>query len=288
MSYDLTAATANQLMQSATTAPAAESRSSIAACPWAGGTENIPRRLVIANMERSGNLRRQESCSKGAGSTRRAIALASSSPRCFRRWRSGLAACLKKARAVWNTMTTEDLSHATIEELSGLLAKRKISPVEFDRQFLRESSDTIRDSTVSDVTGNTARRALRAEKEWPSATDAGRPPAAARNSFTLKINIWTPAHDKPGIQVLRDFVPAKTNRGAEACPRGAILLGRQIYTNSLWCYIHNAHSARRAILGRRRIPVFERRSAARLRRTLRASVGRIRRLIRIPSAMWES
>ena len=154
-------------------------------------------------------------------------------------------------------MTTEDsLSFATIEELSALLAKRKISPVELTGQFLSriERYNSRLNAFLTVTAEHALAAALRAEKELAQRHGpAGRRRPLLGIPITLKDNIWTRGiRTTAGSKVLRDFVPAEDATVVRKLARaGAILLARQIYTNSpMVLHPTTRTTARRAIPGR--------------------------------------
>jgi aspartyl-tRNA(Asn)/glutamyl-tRNA(Gln) amidotransferase subunit A len=125
----------------------------------------------------------------------------------------------------------ESLPFATIEELSALLAKRKVSPVELTEQFLRRIARY--NSQLNAYLTVTAEHALaaarRAEKELPRGRRAaGRQRPLLGIPITLKDNIWTGGiRTTAGSKVLRDFVPAEDATVVRKLARaGAILLGK--------------------------------------------------------------
>jgi aspartyl-tRNA(Asn)/glutamyl-tRNA(Gln) amidotransferase subunit A len=129
-------------------------------------------------------------------------------------------------------MTTEDsLSFATIEELSALLAKRKISPVELTGQFLSriERYNSRLNAFLTVTAEHALAAARRAEKELAQRHGpAGRRRPLLGIPITLKDNIWTRGiRTTAGSKVLRDFVPAEDATVARKLARaGAILLGK--------------------------------------------------------------
>ncbi len=129
-------------------------------------------------------------------------------------------------------MTKEDsFSFATIEELSALLAKRKISPVELTDHFLRriERYNARLNAYLTVTAEHALDAARRAEKELARR----RGPAGQRRPLlgipmTLKDNIWTRGiRTTAGSNVLRDFVPAEDATVVrKLSAAGAILLGK--------------------------------------------------------------
>jgi aspartyl-tRNA(Asn)/glutamyl-tRNA(Gln) amidotransferase subunit A len=129
-------------------------------------------------------------------------------------------------------MTKEDsLSFATIEELSALLAKRKISPVELTEHFLRriERYNARLNAYLTVTAEHALDAARRAEKELGRRHGpAGRRRPLLGIPITLKDNIWTRGiRTTAGSMVLRDFVPAEDATVVRKLSRaGAILLGK--------------------------------------------------------------
>src|ERR1700704_835021 len=129
-------------------------------------------------------------------------------------------------------MTKEDsLSFATIEELSALLAKRKISPVELTGQFLSriERYNSRLNAFLTVTAEHALAAARRAEKELAQRHGpAGRRRPLLGIPITLKDNIWTRGiRTTAGSKVLRDFVPAEDATVVRKLARaGAILLGK--------------------------------------------------------------
>jgi aspartyl-tRNA(Asn)/glutamyl-tRNA(Gln) amidotransferase subunit A len=129
-------------------------------------------------------------------------------------------------------MTKEDsFSFATIEELSALLAKRKISPIELTEHFLRriERYNARLNAYLTVTAEHALAAARRAEKELARRHGpAGRRRPLLGIPITLKDNIWTRGiRTTAGSNVLRDFVPAEDATVARKLSRaGAILLGK--------------------------------------------------------------
>jgi aspartyl-tRNA(Asn)/glutamyl-tRNA(Gln) amidotransferase subunit A len=129
-------------------------------------------------------------------------------------------------------MTKEDsLAFATIEELSALLAKRKVSPVELTEMFLRriERYNSQLNAYLTITTEHALATARRAEKELSRRRGpAGRKRPLLGIPITLKDNIWTRGiRTTAGSMVLRDFVPAEDATVVRKLSRaGAILLGK--------------------------------------------------------------
>ena len=145
-------------------------------------------------------------------------------------------------------MTKEEfLPFATIEELSELLAKRKVSPVELTEQFLRRIARY--NSQLNAYLTVTAEHALaaarRAEKELSRGRRAaGRQRPLLGIPITLKDNIWTRGiRTTAGSKVLRDFVPAEDATVARKLARaGAILLGKtNLHEFAYGITTNNAH-----------------------------------------------
>jgi aspartyl-tRNA(Asn)/glutamyl-tRNA(Gln) amidotransferase subunit A len=125
----------------------------------------------------------------------------------------------------------ESLPFATIEELSALLAKRQVSPVELTEEFLRRIARY--NSQLNAYLTVTAEHALAAARRAEKELRRGRKAAAMQRPLlgipiTLKDNIWTRGiRTTAGSKVLRDFVPAEDATVARKLARaGAILLGK--------------------------------------------------------------
>ena len=129
-------------------------------------------------------------------------------------------------------MIKEDsLSFATIEELSALLAKRKISPVELTEQFLRriERYNPKLNAFLTVTTEHALAAARRAEKELTRRRASnGRRQTLLGIPIVLKDNIWTRGiRTTAGSQVLRDYVPTEDATVVRKLARaGVILLGK--------------------------------------------------------------
>jgi aspartyl-tRNA(Asn)/glutamyl-tRNA(Gln) amidotransferase subunit A len=129
-------------------------------------------------------------------------------------------------------MTTEDsLSFAKIEELSSLLAKRKVSPVELTEHFLRRIERY--NPKLNALLTVTAERALadarRAEREFARKRGSSRLRRPLLGiPITLKDNIWTrDIRTTAGSPVLREFVPAEdATIVRKLAGAGAVLLGK--------------------------------------------------------------
>jgi aspartyl-tRNA(Asn)/glutamyl-tRNA(Gln) amidotransferase subunit A len=129
-------------------------------------------------------------------------------------------------------MTKEDsLSFATIEELSALLVKRKVSPVELTEQFLRriEKYNPQLNAFLTVTADHALAAARRAEKEFirRHGSSGSRSPLLGI-PISLKDNIWTRGiRTTAGSKVLRDFVPTEDATVVRKLARaGAILLGK--------------------------------------------------------------
>jgi aspartyl-tRNA(Asn)/glutamyl-tRNA(Gln) amidotransferase subunit A len=129
-------------------------------------------------------------------------------------------------------MTKEDsLSFATIEELGGLLAKRKISPVELTEHFLRriERYNPQLNAYLTVTVQHALAAARRAEKELSRrGGPAGKHRPLLGIPISLKDNIRTRGiRTTAGSKVLRAFVPTEDATVARKLARaGAILLGK--------------------------------------------------------------
>jgi aspartyl-tRNA(Asn)/glutamyl-tRNA(Gln) amidotransferase subunit A len=127
-------------------------------------------------------------------------------------------------------MTREGFpAFATIEELSVLLAKHKISPVELAEQFLRriERHNPQLNAYLTVTADHALNAARHAERELSRRRGSRRSPLLGI-PFTLKDNIWTRGiRTTAGSKILRDFVPAEDATVARKLARaGAILLGK--------------------------------------------------------------
>jgi len=129
-------------------------------------------------------------------------------------------------------MTKEDsLSFATIEELSALLVKRKVSPVELTEQFLRriEKYNPQLNAFLTVTADHALAAARRAEKEFVRRHgSSGSHSPLLGIPISLKDNIWTRGiRTTAGSKVLRDFVPTEDATVVRKLARaGAILLGK--------------------------------------------------------------
>jgi len=125
----------------------------------------------------------------------------------------------------------ESLAFATIEELSALLAKRKISPVELTELFLRriERQNPALNAFLTVTAGPALAAARRAEKQLLRPRSSRREDSALLGiPITLKDNIWTRGiRSTAGSKILSDFVPSGDSTVARRLARaGAILLGK--------------------------------------------------------------
>src|SRR6202049_4037435 len=128
-------------------------------------------------------------------------------------------------------MTREDsFSFATIEELSALLAKRKVSPVELTEHFLRriEGYNSQLNAYLTVTAEHALVAARRAEKELPRRRGSSSSRPLLGIPITLKDNIWTRGiRTTAGSKVLRDFIPAEDATVVRRLARaGAIFLGK--------------------------------------------------------------
>ena len=145
-------------------------------------------------------------------------------------------------------MTQEDsLAFATIEELSVLLAKRKVSPVELTEQFLRriEQYNPQLNAYLTVTIEHALAAARRAEREFTRRRgSAGRSRPLLGIPIALKDNIWTRGfRTTAGSKVLRDFVPAEDATVVRKLARaGAILLGKtNLHEFAYGITTNNAH-----------------------------------------------
>src|SRR5260370_18481092 len=145
-------------------------------------------------------------------------------------------------------MPKEDsLAFATIEELSVLLAKHKVSPVELTEQFLRriEQYNPRLNAYLTVTAEHALAAARRAEKELTrrrGLSGGSRPLLGI--PIALKDNIWTRGiRTTAGSKVLRDFVPAKDATVVRKLARaGAILLGKtNLHECAYGITTNNAH-----------------------------------------------
>src|ERR1700730_7052005 len=124
----------------------------------------------------------------------------------------------------------ESLAFASIEELSALLTKRKISPVELTEMFLSriERHNPSVNAFITITAEHALETARRAEKQILRRGGSRR-----KNSpllgipITIKDNIWTRGiRSTAGSKILRDFVPPEDSTVARKLARaGAILIG---------------------------------------------------------------
>ncbi len=125
----------------------------------------------------------------------------------------------------------ESLAFATIEELSALLARRKLSPVELANLFLGRIArlNPQLNAMLTVTAGHALDAARRAEKELARSRGASlqRRPLLGI-PVTLKDIIWTRGiRTTAGSKVLRDFVPEHDASVVSKLARaGAILLGK--------------------------------------------------------------
>jgi len=125
---------------------------------------------------------------------------------------------------------SRNLEFATIEELAGLLAARKVSPVELAELFLeRIERHNPRLNAFLTVTADAARGAARrAEKQFSRRGRSAKRHPLLGIPFALKDNIWTRGiRTTAGTRVSRDFVPSEDATAVSRLGRaGAILLGK--------------------------------------------------------------
>src|SRR5665213_1482544 len=129
-------------------------------------------------------------------------------------------------------MTDENkLAYATIEELAALLAKRKISPVELTKLFLRriERHNPALNALLTITSEQALASARLAEKLFlhPRSSRREQTPLLGI-PVTIKDNIWTRGiRSTSGSKILRDFVPSQDATAFRKIARaGAILLGK--------------------------------------------------------------
>jgi aspartyl-tRNA(Asn)/glutamyl-tRNA(Gln) amidotransferase subunit A len=120
---------------------------------------------------------------------------------------------------------------ATIDHLTSLFAKRKLSPVEVVTEFLRriERLNPQLNAYLTVTAELALRAASRAEKEWShrkSASSSDKPLLGI--PVALKDNIWTRGvRTTIGSRILRDYVPTEDATVVRKLARaGAILLGK--------------------------------------------------------------
>ena len=130
-----------------------------------------------------------------------------------------------------DTRNEDQLAFATIEELSALLEKRKISPVELAELFLRRIDR--HNSAVNAYLTVTAEHALaaarRAEKEFSRKRARGKTRHPLLGiPVSLKDNLWTRGiRTTAGSKILSDFVPtADATAARKLLDAGAVLLGK--------------------------------------------------------------
>jgi aspartyl-tRNA(Asn)/glutamyl-tRNA(Gln) amidotransferase subunit A len=129
-------------------------------------------------------------------------------------------------------MTDEqNLAFASIEEISTLLAKRKISPVELTQLFLRriEQHNSALNALLTVTSEHALSAARRAEKILLHPRSSRRDGAPLLGiPVTIKDNIWTRGiRSTAGSKILQDFVPSEDSSAARKIGRaGAILLGK--------------------------------------------------------------
>ena len=141
----------------------------------------------------------------------------------------------------------ESLPFATIEELSALLAKRKVSPVELTEEFLRRIAR--HNSQLNAYLTVTAEHALAAARRAEKELHRGQKAAGGQRPLlgipiTLKDNIWTRGiRTTAGSKVLRDFVPAEDATVVRKLARaGAVLLGKtNLHEFAYGITTNNAH-----------------------------------------------
>ena len=142
---------------------------------------------------------------------------------------------------------TDSLSFATIEELSALLAKRKISPVELTEQFLHriEKYNPQLNAFLTVTAEHALAAARRAEKELARRRRSSGPHRPLLGiPISLKDNIWTRGiRTTAGSKVLRDFVPTEDATVVRKLDRaGAILVGKtNLHEFAYGITTNNAH-----------------------------------------------
>jgi len=128
-------------------------------------------------------------------------------------------------------MREQTLAFSTVEELAGLLAKRKISPVEITEIFLHriERLNPSLNAYLTVVAEKAMAAACLAEKELARhrrSANANRPLLGI--PIAIKDNLWTRGiRTTAGSKILGDFVPRTDSTAARKLARaGAILLGK--------------------------------------------------------------
>jgi aspartyl-tRNA(Asn)/glutamyl-tRNA(Gln) amidotransferase subunit A len=125
----------------------------------------------------------------------------------------------------------ESLAYATVGELAGLLAKRKISPVEMTELFLRRIArqNPALNAFLTVNAEHALAAARRAEKQLLRRRSSRRENSPLLGiPITIKDNIWTRGiRSTAGSKILRDFMPSEDSTVARKLARaGAILLGK--------------------------------------------------------------
>jgi aspartyl-tRNA(Asn)/glutamyl-tRNA(Gln) amidotransferase subunit A len=129
-------------------------------------------------------------------------------------------------------MTDEQkIAFSTIEEITALLVKRKISPVELTKLFLRriEQHNPALNAVLTVTSEHALSDARRAEKHFLHPRSSRRQDAPLLGiPVTIKDNIWTRGiRSTAGSKILQDFVPSKDATAARKIARaGAIMLGK--------------------------------------------------------------
>jgi aspartyl-tRNA(Asn)/glutamyl-tRNA(Gln) amidotransferase subunit A len=129
-------------------------------------------------------------------------------------------------------MKNEDsFAFATIEELAGLLAKRKVSPVELTEMFLHriERQNPALNAFITVTAEHALVAARQAEKQLlrRRRSHSGNAPLLGI-PIALKDNIWTHGiRSTAGSKILRDFIPSEDSTVARKLARAvATLLGK--------------------------------------------------------------
>jgi aspartyl-tRNA(Asn)/glutamyl-tRNA(Gln) amidotransferase subunit A len=138
------------------------------------------------------------------------------------------------------------LAFATIDQLSGLLAKRKISPLELTELFLRriERANPRLNSFLTIAAEQAIAAARRAEVTFLRARSRKALSPLHGIPITLKDNIWTRGiRTTAGSKILQDFVPAEDATVARKLARAsAVLLGKtQMHEFAYGITSDNAH-----------------------------------------------